>query len=363
MDFWLIAAAVAVGAYVLWSVWKTHTHPAQVLVRQAANMNWVAAGVVKKDGYRNVRLTRGKEEAVIWYKTGKVLLVRPWCPIEFDDFIELERWLAVEEKSSKLEDDDEEVNEEILYYREIEKFIARHGEFEPFGLTLAADRDFGIASLKIRKSGYLAGKTADAVATLTLEALLLYDKNRKASLEFLAKHENEFQSAISARTRSAPSNDNIETVKVEVDDTAVDGDSSLGTGSAKGEVSPQDDAEREEWFRIANQGNPYAQTFIGMIYESGDGVPQDYVEAAKWHRRAADQGHADAKWLLARMYSYGKGFARDYAQAAKWYRLAAEQGHAAAQLALGVMYSTGEGVPESDVEALKWYRLAADQGN
>src|SRR5262249_29952802 len=88
MYLWLLA--IPIGTCVLWFLWTTYTHPVQVLIRQAANMNWVYAGNVKKNGYRNVRLVRGHEEAVIWRKTGKVSLVVPPCPISFDDFIEVD---------------------------------------------------------------------------------------------------------------------------------------------------------------------------------------------------------------------------------------------------------------------------------
>ena len=41
-----------------------------------------------------------------------------------------------------------------------------------------------------------------------------------------------------------------------------------------------------------------AQYELAKKYESGEGVPQDFAEAAKWRRKAAEQGNADAKeWL------------------------------------------------------------------
>ena len=62
------------------------------------------------------------------------------------------------------------------------------------------------------------------------------------------------------------------------------------------------------------------------------------------------------------MYDFGEGVPENDAEAVKWYRKAADQGHAQAQSNLGVMYVKGEGVPENDAEAFKWYRKAADQG-
>ena len=51
------------------------------------------------------------------------------------------------------------------------------------------------------------------------------------------------------------------------------------------------------------------------------------------------------------MYRTGNGVPKDSAEAAKWYRKAAVRGHAEAQYNLGVMYAEGEGVPKDDTEA------------
>ena len=78
---------------------------------------------------------------------------------------------------------------------------------------------------------------------------------------------------------------------------------------------------------------------------------------------AAEQGKASAQHNLALMYDNGNGVPQDYAVAVKWYRLAAEQGKASAQSNLGVMYANGEGVPQDYVQAHMWFNLAASKGN
>ena len=41
-----------------------------------------------------------------------------------------------------------------------------------------------------------------------------------------------------------------------------------------------------------------AQFNLGVMYETGQGVPEDKAEATKWIRKAAEQGDEDAKaWL------------------------------------------------------------------
>ena len=58
---------------------------------------------------------------------------------------------------------------------------------------------------------------------------------------------------------------------------------------------------------LATQGDPFAQSFLGVMYENGRGVPQDYDEAVKWYRLAAAQGDAHAQYNLGVMYENGKG--------------------------------------------------------
>ena len=80
-------------------------------------------------------------------------------------------------------------------------------------------------------------------------------------------------------------------------------------------------------------------------------------------RPCAEQGDAPAQYFLGRMYDNGEGVPQDDVEAVSWYRLAADQGLAEAQHNLGVMYDNGEGVPQDDVAAVRWFRLAADQGD
>ena len=94
--------------------------------------------------------------------------------------------------------------------------------------------------------------------------------------------------------------------------------------------------------QAAEQGDAGAQTALGVMYEDGEGVPQDYAEAVKWFRKAAEQGDADAQFRLGYKYYHGKGVPEDYTEAAKWYRKAAEQGHVEAQYELRFAYDLGD---------------------
>ncbi len=133
------------------------------------------------------------------------------------------------------------------------------------------------------------------------------------------------------------------------------------------------------WQPLAEQGDAQAQHNLGMMYESGQGVPKDDNKAVEWYRKAAEQGHANAQYSLDSMQENGQGVLQDntkafkdgeaaaqrgdYATALQLWRPLAEQGHARAQVNLGHMYSKGRGVPLDDAEAVKWYRIAAEQGD
>ena len=77
-------------------------------------------------------------------------------------------------------------------------------------------------------------------------------------------------------------------------------------------------------FRAAEQGDTKAQTILGDMHETGEGVPQNYAEAAKWYRLAAEQGDALAAAALGDMYASGRGVPQDHDEAERWYRLAVE---------------------------------------
>lgn len=59
------------------------------------------------------------------------------------------------------------------------------------------------------------------------------------------------------------------------------------------------------------------------------------------------------------MYLSGEGVIQDYKEAAKWYTKAAEQGNAKAQFNLALMYANGEGVIQDDVYAHMWLNIAS----
>lgn len=166
--------------------------------------------------------------------------------------------------------------------------------------------------------------------------------------------------------------------------------------------------------RSANAGDQRSPLILGILYEQGNGVPQNPEMAARWYQKGMDNGNAAATRRLAELYRLGLGVPHDeakarqlldraakagdkaapkviakqesdraankpgqnvkeeayrayrqnqYAQSAALYRQCADMGNDACQLALGVQYEYGQGLPQDDRQAVSWYRKAADQGN
>ena len=51
-----------------------------------------------------------------------------------------------------------------------------------------------------------------------------------------------------------------------------------------------------EWRPLAETGDARAQVGVARMYELGQGVSEDPVEAIRWYRMAAEQGHAGAQF-------------------------------------------------------------------
>ncbi len=84
-----------------------------------------------------------------------------------------------------------------------------------------------------------------------------------------------------------------------------------------------------EWKPLAEQGDGLAQNNLGILYDEGHGVAQDFARAAEWYQKAAEQRHDDAQNNLGRLYENGLGVEQDLVRAHMWYNLAATQGNGA----------------------------------
>lgn len=130
------------------------------------------------------------------------------------------------------------------------------------------------------------------------------------------------------------------------------------------EGAPKDDSKAFYWAKkAAEQGNAYAQSWVGYFYENAYGTARDFGEAAYWYRRSADQGNRFSQNNLGECYYYGRGVERSYEKAVLWYKKAADQEFPSACYNLGWCYENGEGVASNRSLAISYYRKAAASGN
>lgn len=69
---------------------------------------------------------------------------------------------------------------------------------------------------------------------------------------------------------------------------------------------------------------------LGLMYETGDGVEPDLMQAKKYYEINAMVDHADSLYRLGKMYEEGRGVEKSEYDAAFHYLRAAKQGHAEA---------------------------------
>ena len=157
-------------------------------------------------------------------------------------------------------------------------------------------------------------------------------------------------------------------------------------------VAPFDGGDITRIKAAASSGDTGAMVRLGRIYETADGVDQDFAEARRLYGLAATKGGAEAMRRLGAMDAAGLGGPRSLTAARRWgamaaargdaiamYRLAtteadptaaldwyvksAEAGCQEAMRELGDRYLKGKGIAEDHAAAARWYLKAALKGD
>ncbi len=116
------------------------------------------------------------------------------------------------------------------------------------------------------------------------------------------------------------------------------------------------------WMDAAAQGDAQAARYVGILYDTGEGVQQDQTQALRWYQRAADLGDVPAAFNVAVCYDSGRCGARDAALAAHWYQRAAAHRFGRAEYNLALVYSDGDGVQRDPAVARRLFKDAAADG-
>ena len=118
----------------------------------------------------------------------------------------------------------------------------------------------------------------------------------------------------------------------------------------------------QSWRAAADGGDATAALYLGVLYDTGSGVPRDAAVALTWYERAAALGNAAAAFNVGVMFDAGVGRDADPATAAVWYRKAAAKGFGRAEYNLALLYETGSGVRVNRRRAAVLFRAAAAHG-
>ena len=122
-----------------------------------------------------------------------------------------------------------------------------------------------------------------------------------------------------------------------------------------------------KWFRLAAlQGHEESACNMGVAFEQGEGVTQNFASAAQWYRKAVSQGSLEAMVYLGDFLSEGQpGVEQDCRAAAELYSEAIERGSVEALWAMGCLFHhKADGVLEENLTtAHSYWQRAADLGH
>jgi hypothetical protein len=192
MEFWLVFIGSALFILFIRGAWKAYTDPSDVLGRQGANMGWVIAGHEKDlEGYRNVVLSRGPNEAVISFVNGHVKLIKPYHGTPFKDFVELEPWL-VKNGNAPSSTHPQSESSATVSPSEFMTFIESHGFKQKYLEVCKFDNDFGMAVSELRDAGRDTKASEKVIGLFVIDALHNYDKNPQFALSMIEGFTEQF---------------------------------------------------------------------------------------------------------------------------------------------------------------------------
>ncbi len=109
--------------------------------------------------------------------------------------------------------------------------------------------------------------------------------------------------------------------------------------------------------KSAELDNELAMFTLGIMYENGEGVEQNYETAKKYFNKITD---FSLKNYIGDIYYYGLIVQKNYEKAIEWFEKSAELGNEHAMFTLGIMYETGDGVAKNYEKAVERFNKITD---
>lgn len=85
-----------------------------------------------------------------------------------------------------------------------------------------------------------------------------------------------------------------------------------------------------------------------------------YEQALGIFKSLGEAGDTNMQVIVGNIYDYGQGIPQDDIQALQWYLMAAERGNPKGQYQAGALYYRSQGVPQDLIESYRWLTLAAE---
>ena len=113
--------------------------------------------------------------------------------------------------------------------------------------------------------------------------------------------------------------------------------------------------------KAADLGNKIAQRYVGVYFDSGEGVAKDPAKGVYYYRLAADQGDTCALCNLAQCYEEGTGVEKSLDEAFIFFKKAADEKSARGKFNVARCFKYGIGTRKSLKQAINYYQQSFAQ--
>ena len=116
-------------------------------------------------------------------------------------------------------------------------------------------------------------------------------------------------------------------------------------------------------YQLADIGHTRSQFLLGVIYEDGEIVEQNFISAMKFYHLATEQNYLLAHVRIANLYLIGWGSGDiNFQKSFEHLKIAADLGHARSMYKLGSFYQKGLYVDKNIEKALEYFVKSANAG-
>ena len=113
----------------------------------------------------------------------------------------------------------------------------------------------------------------------------------------------------------------------------------------------------------SEKGNCVSSYILGLLYESGHGVEQDFKRAKYYFKKSALRGNSNGFYRIGLDFYLGHATSHNYSKAFKYFQKAEKMGSSRGMGGIGLCYLNGEGVKQDYTKAFEYYQKSSELGN